>query len=656
METNPQDFGSYVASRADIVKTISAFIDVQQKGSSYVAVCPFHHDTNPSLSISPAKNIFKCFVCQTGGNAISFVMKFLNIPYREAMRKVCEINGIPLPKDWSKARGVNGGRTLDPALSALKDLSDFYRLMLQTQEGEAAKAYLAKRQLDSDVQKAFGIGYAPKDSRLAIRFLREKKGYSVETLEKAGIISAYSKTLADRYSGRIMFPILNADGMTVAFSGRKFYPEDNSLSKYINSPETPYFHKGEILYGFSQAKASVPKEKVLFVTEGFMDVIALYRAGIHAAVALMGTILTPAHMALLKSLNALVILSLDSDAAGQNGMRIGAESLTKEGILYKLTRPFPAESGKDADEVLDKLGVQGLRKAMSLVSTPLDYALDSLDPLSPDLLETVSRLMATHLKDYRLLSPEEKQLTIQKISRLTGLSERYVSDRMSADASGDNPTGSREPVAVVPEGEAVSGEDAYWRLAALAEQRLKTKARLEDGSLDFRLNAYRFLFSKEAQILVKLPLSEEACEMYGKEVANGAGIQIPVFRALAGYILALREEGRFGRKGFLDADQIYGIQAQIAEESVTLGPNEDLDGFSDQDINDLLSDLTAQSEKDFNPSDFKGILWSHEEALERQRMALAKEKSGDGTESAKEVLENGKRIIKIVVPKTNRGS
>lgn len=248
---NNKDLYDLVKQKSSIVKTVSSFIDVQKKGNSIVAVCPFHNDTHPSMSVNATLNIFKCFVCGAGGNPIGFVQKYIglsrSISLEEAIKRTAEINGIILPKNSLTSLVEVERKSLPPESKALDDLASFYRMELRTQAGAKAFEYLKNRKMDDSVLEHFGIGYAPKDNTLAIRTLREKKGYSIDVLEKAGILSSNSETLKDRYSERIMFPLKDSDGHAVGFSGRKYLPDDPSTSKYINSPETDFIQE---IYSF----------------------------------------------------------------------------------------------------------------------------------------------------------------------------------------------------------------------------------------------------------------------------------------------------------------------------------------------------------------------------------------------------------------------
>lgn len=359
----------YVKDKADIVAVIGHYLKLTKKGADYVAICPFHDDTKPSLSISPTKKIFKCFVCGTGGNCITFVQKYEHVSFMQAVKKVCNICNIDVPglDEVVKVKPKENQDLLD----AINNLTGFYHFSLRQKDGEEARSYLEKRNMNDDVINHFKIGYAPLDNTRSIKVLRERFNCSVETLEKAGILANSGSGFYDRYGDRIMFPLENTKGDIVGFSGRIYKDSDKGESKYVNSPETPIFQKSTILYNFRNAKDSVRKDGYLYVLEGFMDVIACYKAGINSAVALMGTALTEAHIALFKELGVEIRLCLDSDNAGQNAMYSTLKLFGKAKLKYKIVRKFTG--AKDADEYLNAFGTDGLIDALNSLAEPIEF-------------------------------------------------------------------------------------------------------------------------------------------------------------------------------------------------------------------------------------------------------------------------------------------
>ena len=535
-----------VQEKSDILKVVSSFVDVIPKGSAYVAICPFHNDTNPSMNISPQRNIFKCFACGEGGDAITFVRKFLHTDFHTAVLKVAQICGIPIPDSTSFSTEA---QKVSPAQKALDDLSDFYRMMLKSGAGKRAMDYLKGRGIDDATIQRFGIGYAPRDAQLAIRSLREKKGHSVSDLEEAGILAKGASDLRDRYSERIMFPIRDARGHTVGFSGRKYLPDDPSDSKYINSPETSLFVKSRILYNLDNAWSSAKNEGYLYVVEGFMDAIAINRAGIAPAVALMGTALTKDHLRIIKKLGVEVRLCLDSDDAGQLGERKIAPLLTQAGIPFRVVAPFTKEEGKDTDEVLDHHGSAFLKDKLSILIDPVTFRLNTIKAGGADVARQVDQVIESSAVEFQAMSPSEQQLLLERMSKLVGLSTSYLRNRFAEAVAGARATG-----------EAVTGDTVPSGLIRLPNMTLNEAATLVSPAAELVKSALvkagrdelvRLSFHvTETGIIFWLPTSPGACDMLFRDIQDRMNdFTIPMFSRACEILFRLKEEGKFGPDG-----------------------------------------------------------------------------------------------------------
>ena len=346
-----------VLKNCDIVEVISSRIKVEKHGRSYKAICPFHDDSNPSLSISKEKQIFKCFSCNESGNAITFIQKFDKVSFFEAMKRCAEICGF---KD-ERLEKKEIKKKLDPYFetlyNCLNDITAFYKTSLYSSEsGKKALEYLYNRGLNDDIIRQFDIGYSQENSQNTINFLKAK-GYSIKTIERTGIGTINSKTMTikDNNASRVIFPLKDYSGQVVGFSARKIVADDN-LPKYVNTPTTDIFDKGKILYNFDKAKIDAKRNQCLYLLEGFMDVIALARVKINNAVALMGTALTKDHALEFKKLNVKVILCLDLDDPGQNNTLRCLKILDENQIDYSLVNNDVTFSEKDCDEILKKHG------------------------------------------------------------------------------------------------------------------------------------------------------------------------------------------------------------------------------------------------------------------------------------------------------------
>ena len=424
-----QDLIEAVLKHADIVQIISSYIPVEKKGRSYVALCPFHDDKNPSMQISPEKQIFKCFVCGTGGNAIGFVEKYEKIPFSAAVRKVaqlCNYNDPRLVEDVPKT-------PIDPGLARLhdciNDLQAYYRYALAIPEGEAARNYLASRDLGPDIQTKYGIGYAPKDGSMTVKFL-QAKGHSLKTIEDIGIALARGESTSDNNAGRVIFPLHDAKGQVIGFSARRI--SDDGSAKYVNSPETRLFHKGDVLYNYHNVVASAHRDGYCYVLEGFMDVMALGKAGISNAVALMGTSLTKPQIGLLKRLRCEIRLCLDGDGPGQAAMMKASFALAKEKIPFRLV-DYEGDL-RDPDELLREEGIDALKARMAHLSEAVDFQLNYY--LRSRKLETaeerqkVLSIFLPYLKEKPAGIEFEDML--QKLSKATGYGAEAIRELLKS--------------------------------------------------------------------------------------------------------------------------------------------------------------------------------------------------------------------------------
>ncbi|HOF65052.1 MAG TPA: DNA primase [Bacilli bacterium] len=355
------DAAQRLLARIDIVDIISRFIPVNKKGNNYVALCPFHDDTNPSLSISPDKQIFKCFVCGKGGNAINFVSEFEKISYFEAARRIADMVNFSDPA-FEKEKYVSPQDVKnEPLYKALNDLTTYYEFCLLTKEGEEAVKYLENRKINQDMRKKYRIGLSSISGNETITYLLNK-GHSIKTIKDIGILGGSLDKPFDVNQGRIMFPIHDQEGRVVGFSGR-IYKKGEKTAKYMNSPETPVFHKTSILYNYHRIKSIARNTGYVYVLEGFMDVFALNEVGIESVVALMGTALTKDHINLLRMLNAEVRLCLDGDEAGQSATLAMTKVLDKANLTYTIVDN--KDDMRDPDDILKAEGKEGLLRFLN---------------------------------------------------------------------------------------------------------------------------------------------------------------------------------------------------------------------------------------------------------------------------------------------------
>lgn len=355
-----------IRQSVDIVDVMGQYLELHKKGKNYMAICPFHDDNHPSLSISQSRQIYKCFVCGNGGNVFTFIQEYLKVPFVEAVMKVAEFGHVDMSGYSLEKRVVK----VDEALAPLYDMHAFalklYMYYLYTQSGKQALDYLRHRGFDDDLIKMFGIGYAPEKSILHERF--QKEGYTEVAQVKSGLVLENERHY-DRFHDRVMFPLYDEFGKVVGFSGRVYKAQDKN-SKYMNSPESDIFIKGKTLYNYHRAKEAVRQAGFVYINEGFMDVIAMHRAHHDNCIALMGTTLTKDHLRMLKRMTRTIHLCLDGDMAGQAAAMKSSDLLTSQGFEVKIVL---LPDGRDPDEILSTEGIEGLDAVLKDTLSPIDF-------------------------------------------------------------------------------------------------------------------------------------------------------------------------------------------------------------------------------------------------------------------------------------------
>ena len=414
-----------VLAHSDMVGTISSYIRLTKKGRNYWAPCPFHDDSNPSLSVNPEKRIWKCWVCGFGGTEVNFVQRYEKIGYFEALKKVAEINGYTDPRleGFVKQKPVDEKKV--PLLKALNDLTVYYQYALNTEEGKEGLDYFENRHLDATCRAKYKLGYAFKDGKATCDFL-QSKGHSVKTIDDIGIAVLSNGNYVDKSAGRAIFPICDADGNVIGYSARRI--GNGTEAKYINSPETYLFHKSNVLYNFHIAKEKAKLSGYIYVCEGFMDVFALGKIGIDNAVALMGTALTKEHIGMLRSLNCEVRLCLDGDLPGQKAMMEASKALAKAGINVRIVDN--QNSPKDPDEILNQDGEEALRRYVNNLVNRIDFALNYFKNTNPlttlDSKKTLVKQFIPILLDIK--SQLELDSYLIKLSGVTGFEVQAIRD------------------------------------------------------------------------------------------------------------------------------------------------------------------------------------------------------------------------------------
>ncbi len=369
-----------IIEKNDIGDVIGEYVRLERKGSGYMACCPFHNEKTPSFSVHEGKQIFKCFGCGKGGNVVNFIMLAENLTYPEALEFLAERAGIVLEKSINKA-AEEKNKIKNDIFTVNKVAARFFYETLK--KSPNAQKYFYDRGIRAETVKQFGLGYAPDSwDGLYQHFMKSGIAPDTALLEKAGLITAKKDKPGqyyDKFRNRVIFPIFDVQGNVIAFGGRVM---DDSMPKYLNSPETPAYSKGRNLYALNVAKKS-QSDKVIIV-EGYMDCIALHKAGINWAVASLGTALTQEQARLLKKYFNEVIIGYDADSAGQKATLRGLDILAKAGFRVRVLSLADIDKNvKDPDEFLKKHSVDDFMKAVNMSKSLIEYKISKIEERYP---------------------------------------------------------------------------------------------------------------------------------------------------------------------------------------------------------------------------------------------------------------------------------
>ncbi|UNP86834.1 DNA primase [Staphylococcus equorum] len=344
-----------IKDKTDILDLVSEYVKLEKRGRNYIGLCPFHDEKTPSFTVSEDKQICHCFGCKKGGNVFQFTQEIKDISFTEAVKELGERVNIEVETDQSASGQDDTHQVASEDLQMIEMhelMQEYYHYALKkTVEGEAALTYLKERGFTDALIDARKIGYAPKNSHFCHDFL-QKKGYDIQLAYEAGLLSRNEENFSyyDRFRDRVMFPLMNAQGRTVGYSGRTY---TNQEPKYLNSPETPIFQKRRLLYNVDKARKSIRKNDEIILLEGFMDVIKVDQAGIKQVVASMGTQISQEHIAFIKKLTSNVTLMFDGDFAGSEATLKSGQALLEQGFNVFVVQ-LPKDM--DPDEYIGKHG------------------------------------------------------------------------------------------------------------------------------------------------------------------------------------------------------------------------------------------------------------------------------------------------------------
>ncbi len=401
-------------SRVDIVDVIGSYIELRRAGSNYKCKCPFHDDRNPSMIVSPHKQIFKCFVCGAGGNAFTFVRDYTNVNFTEAVQIVADRVGYNLPKFKPSKQESEKISLRDSVLKALDYTANFYHHSLYQSQGKHALDYLHRRGLTDETIKKFNLGYAPNNWEATKNELL-RVNFDENTLFEAKIIlkKEGGRNSFDMFRNRLMFPIRDNMGRTIAFGGRKLDDDPNS-PKYINSPESIVYSKSNILYGLFENKRDIMSKNEVLLVEGYMDLIALSQFGFQNAAAPCGTAFTQGQATVLKRFSKAITIMNDSDEPGLKASEKALEITLQSGLTTKIvTLP----EGEDPDDILKTRGEKTMRSYIKKASNFVDFLLFR----NQDIINT----------------PEGKAVTARTITKIIAtIPDKFVHDDYMQQTAG----------------------------------------------------------------------------------------------------------------------------------------------------------------------------------------------------------------------------
>ena len=427
MQRIPEEMIEQIRSANDVVDVISEYVQLTKRGRNWFGLCPFHGEQTPSFSVTQDKQIFHCFGCGAGGNAITFVMDIEQIPFQEAVSKLGARVGIELEVEQSTVSVEPVSKEESHMKEAHTFAMDYYHhLLLNTEEGEQALHYLEERGFSKALIEQYGIGWAlPGWDSLTT--LLARKGFDLAEMEKCGLIirKENKDEYFDRFRERIMFPIKNEFGHVIGFSGRVL-KKDSQDAKYMNSPESPIFQKSKILYNLDVARPIIRKKRKVIVMEGFMDVMAAAKAGITNTVGTMGTSLTQQHVSKLKRLTDSVTICYDGDSAGWEAAKRASELLMSENVKTEIAL-LPDQL--DPDDYVKAYGPEAFQT--QIIDRPHAYLAFMMMAARKnknfqyenDTLQYVQEVLE-HL--IVKSSPLERDLYIRQLSKETNISEDAI--------------------------------------------------------------------------------------------------------------------------------------------------------------------------------------------------------------------------------------
>ena len=508
-----EDKVEQIRGRADIVEVISSYVNLKRSGRNHVGLCPFHAEKTPSFNVNADRQIYHCFGCEVGGDVFAFLMNMEGLSFPEAVRRLGERYGIEVEEETVTPEEEKRREERERLLRVTEVACEFYhRLLVEDPAGKPARSYLRQRGFDGELARQFQLGWAPAGWEALSTHLQEKGFDPKWARDLLGLIRASNEGRGDYdlFRRRLLFPILDERGRPVAFGGRIL---EGDGPKYINSPESPIYHKGRVLYGLYQARDAMRHKGEAIVVEGYFDQLALYRAGFHNTVATCGTALTPDHVRLLKRFADRVLLLFDQDAAGNKATFRAMEVLLPEGLQVSVVT---LEPGEDPDSFLRNHDAQQMQQRLDSARSVVEMFIDQTLAEHGDGIEGRARAVEKILVKLQLLPGDiQRDLYLKDLAARTGLDEQLLRRKalpqaavqpasappVAPDAERPRPARPAKPAASAPPGLALKAQRILLRLI-LSYESTRNEAR--------RIGLDELFDEGDLRILAEYALSQPA--------------------------------------------------------------------------------------------------------------------------------------------------
>ncbi|ADO76824.1 DNA primase [Halanaerobium praevalens DSM 2228] len=425
------EFINELKENVDIVDLISDYLELKKTGNRYKGLCPFHSEKTPSFFVNPDNNFYHCFGCGAGGDSINFLMEIENLTFVETIKMLAERSGMELPNLNDQQRKHYKKR--ERVFSANKLTAQFYNYLLtETNMGKKAFNYLKKRGFSKKEIEDFQLGYAADEWQLLINFL-QKKGFSLDLLEKAGLISkSKNNSYYDKFRNRVIFPIFNNRGEVIAFGGRILKSEKSYGPKYLNSPETPIFSKKKNLYGLHLAKETIREKNSCIIMEGYTDVIQAHKNGFKNSIASLGTAFTKEQAELIKRYAENAYIAYDADTAGNKATLRGLDILSQTGINVQVIQ---LEKGSDPDQLLKNEGASTfnnyIENAVNLIDFKIEMIIQNKDISDPGIRKKVLRSIVELLTEVE--ADLEREIYLERAAAKTNFKAEVLAKEVAKE-------------------------------------------------------------------------------------------------------------------------------------------------------------------------------------------------------------------------------